>query len=184
MEGVHNVNFSIQNMHDITSHKDEKCKYMTLAQRSAVKDAIRASPHLTPIAVRRNLKNLSPTKHVAASKLQSVRYAVRQERKKLVAVQFPDLGVSITDTHGSLSELCDAILLTNFIRKHNDSTDDFHLGMHTPVCVSYHLEGGECIEIDMSIHLFELLTSDFLQMTQRCTWHSPTRIRCWTWLGA
>ena len=46
IDEINYVNFSIQNMHHLTSHKDEKCKYMSLAQRFAVKDAIRGSAHL------------------------------------------------------------------------------------------------------------------------------------------
>ena len=140
------VTFSIANMHDVTSHKEEKCKHMSLAQRSAVQKAIRLAPHLTPIAVRRNLKNLSPSKHVPASQLGSVRYAVRQERQKLVEIHFANVGVRVTDTHGSLTILCDAMLLSNMIRKHNDATDDYHMDMHSAICVAYHLDGGELFD--------------------------------------
>ena len=117
---------------------------MTLAQRTAVSHAIWHSPHLMQMAVRRNLKNLSPSKHVQASKLGSVRYAIRKERKNLIAVQFKDVGIEVTDSHGSLAELCEAMLLTSLIRKHNDGQAwNDHLGMHTAVCVSYNLDGGK-----------------------------------------
>jgi hypothetical protein len=142
IQDPHYVSFEIINMHDLTSHKEEGCKHMTLAQRTAVHHAIRNSPHLTPTAIRRNLKNLSPSKHVPASKLQSIRYAARKERNNLVQIQFKDLDIMVTDTHGSLSELCDAMFLTDLIGKHNSNNAEHHMGLHQAVCVAYELDGG------------------------------------------
>jgi hypothetical protein len=46
----------------------------------------------------------------------------------------------VTDTHGSLTELCVAMLLSNLIRKHNSVEGDHHMHMHQAVCVAYELD--------------------------------------------
>ena len=35
----------------------------------------------------------------------------------------------------------------NLIRKDNDAIDDFHMDIHSAICVAYHLDGGELYHI-------------------------------------
>ena len=67
----------------VTSHKNDKSKYLSYHQRNAIHTVVSAHPQAKPTEVKRNLKNFSPSKHVSASQHKSVGYAVLQERDAL-----------------------------------------------------------------------------------------------------
>ena len=134
------VHLQKSNMHTINSHKEDRSKFLSVPQRNAILTVLRSNPHATPIMVRRVLKDQSPTKKIPADKLQSVRNAVRNERKEMVQVSFG--GLQVTDTHGSLTQLCKSMLLSTPVERHNDSDDDFHLHLHQNVVCNYNLDGG------------------------------------------
>ena len=132
------------NMHTLDTHKQDQSKFLSVMQRNAIKTVMKSNPHATPCQVRRVLKDFSPTKVIPANRLQSVRHAVRNERKDMVEMNFN--GLKVTDSHGSLTQLCESMLLSNLVSRHNDPGDEFHLKMHTSVICSYHLDGGmHCI---------------------------------------
>ena len=96
-------------MHTVTSHKNDKSKYLSYHQRNAIHTAVSAHPQAKPTEVRRNLKNFSPSKHVSASRLKSVGYAVRQERDTLAVNEL--YGISVDDTVQSVQLFCQSAWL-------------------------------------------------------------------------
>ena len=145
------------NMHTLQSHQHDKSKFLSIMQRNAIKTVMKSNPHATPTQVRRVLKDFSPTKVIPASKLTSVRHAVRKERVEMVEMNFN--GLKLTDTHGSLTQLCESMLLSNLVKRHNDSDDDFHFKMHTTVVCSYCLDGGEFTIIIEHVQFGDILIS-------------------------
>ena len=92
-----------------------------------------AHPQAKPTEVRHNLKNFSPSKHVSASRLKSVGYAVRQERDTLAVNEL--YGISVDDTVQSVQLFCQSAWLGDLIARHNDADDLFHLDLFAPVCI-------------------------------------------------
>lgn len=127
-------------MHTVTSHKNDKSKYLSYHQRNAIHTAVSAHPQAKPTEVRRNLKNFSPSKHVSASRLKSVGYAVRQERDTLAVNEL--YGISVDDTVQSVQLFCQSAWLGDLIARHNDADDLFHLDLFAPVCIAYKLDQG------------------------------------------
>ena len=131
ISSVSKVLLEKSNMHTLDMHKEERVKFLSVPQRNAIRTVLKSNPHATPIMVRRVLKDHSPTKKIPAQLLQSVRHAVRNERKDMVEVSFG--GLKVNDTHGSPTQLCKSMLLSTLVERHNDSNDDFHLHMHQNV---------------------------------------------------
>ena len=137
------VKMEIADMHTAQSHCVDNRKFLSHQQRNAVVVALKSAPLLTPTEVRRNIKNFSPSKQIKADKLGSVRRVVRQIRADMTAVEFPLCPVPVTESYGSLTALCESLFLPTLLLRHNDVNDDFHLGLHTTVCIAFKTDGGE-----------------------------------------
>jgi hypothetical protein len=140
--GTKHVVMQKANMHTAASHEVDHRKFLSHKQRNAVALALQAAPLLTPVEVRRNLKNFSPEKRIDAERLPSVRRAVRQIRADMTAVEFAHCPVPVTGSLGSLTSMCESMFLPALIRRHNDQDDDFHLDFYTTTCISYKTDGG------------------------------------------
>jgi hypothetical protein len=124
------------------SHALDKWKFLKHQQRNAVAVVVKATPLSTPFEVRRHLKNSSPQKQIDAQWLSSVRWAVRIKRTNMTSILFPLCPVPVTGSLGSLTSLCKSMFLPDFIQRHNDPANDFHLDYHEIVCITFKTDGG------------------------------------------
>ena len=79
---------------------------------------------------RGHIKNFSPSKDVSASRLNSVGYAVLQERDTLAVNEL--YGISVDDTVLSVQVFCQSAWLGDLITRHNDADNLFHLDLFAP----------------------------------------------------
>jgi len=138
-------------MHTPQSHEKDNRKFLKHKQRIAIFTALQAAPHLTPVEVRHNIKNFSPSKHIEAAKLSSVRRAVRSARSCMTALEFPECDVPLTDSHGSLASFCESIFLSSAVERHNNDDSEFHLDLHQMVCIAYKTDGGTVAIFDFIV---------------------------------
>ena len=110
-------------MHTMTSHKNDKSKYLSYHQRNAIHTAVSANSQAKPTEVRRNLKNFSPSKHVGASRLKSVGYALWEQRDTLAVNEL--YWISVDDTVQSVHFFCQSAWLGDLIARHNEADDLF-----------------------------------------------------------
>ena len=110
-------------MHTVTSHKNDKSKYLSYHQQNAIHTAVSAHPQAKQTEVWSNLKNFSPSKRVCASRLKSVGYTV-QVRDTLAVIEL--YGTSVDDTVPSVQLFCQSAWSGDLIARHNDADDLFH----------------------------------------------------------
>ena len=102
-------------MHTAANHDVDNRKYLSHQQRNAVAVALKTAPLLTPVEVRRGLKNLSPQKRIVPGRLSSVRHIVRNVRAELTSHEFEHCPVPVDGSLGSLTQLCQSIFLNDLI---------------------------------------------------------------------
>jgi hypothetical protein len=135
------VEVALAGEHTVASHT-RSSGVLSVKQRSAVKMAVRSSPHAVGSQVHASLENFSPGKRVPfdSRSQKAVARLVPNERKELMAKRVP--GIDIYDTAGSMKRLADSICLIKLIARHNDPADDFHMDEHQVVQVGHQFKDG------------------------------------------
>ena len=87
-------------IHTETSHQAENSKFLTVPQKSAIKNLVRGNPLMPPSTVRRNLKNMDSSSHVSPHMTPSVRRLVVHARNDLLATFLDD--VEMDGSFGSM----------------------------------------------------------------------------------
>ncbi len=81
------------------------------------------------------LCNFSPDKRTPQdpSSIRSAQRVVVKQRRE-VALRNTQ-GVKLDETNGPMTRLCNKIDFENLIARHNDPADDYHLDLHSVVCL-------------------------------------------------
>jgi hypothetical protein len=128
--------------HDGTSHVEDKSKYLTNAQKGFLKRATKSAPNETGRAHVRNSCNFSPDKRTPQDPT-SIRCAQRVVVKQRRAIALKNTqGVKLDDTHGPLTRLCNKLDFIHLIARHNDPDDEYHLDLHSVICLGAQWKGG------------------------------------------
>jgi hypothetical protein len=100
--------------HTASSHSHSSGT-LSVTQRSAVKRAVRSSPHSVGSQLHANLESFSPGKRVPfdSRTQKAVTRLVRNERKEIMAKRVP--GIDLDGTEGSMHRLADSICLIKLI---------------------------------------------------------------------
>jgi hypothetical protein len=104
------VEVALAGEHTASSHSRSSCD-LFVNQRSAVRRAVRSSPHSVGSQVHATLENFSPGKRVPFDRRsQKARVLlVRSEQKEIMAERVP--GIEVDDTESSMNRLADSICL-------------------------------------------------------------------------
>jgi hypothetical protein len=115
---------------------------LSVKQRSAVKRAVRSSPHSVGSQVQASLENLSQVNRVPfdSRSQKPVARLVRSERKEIMAESVP--GIDLDDTEGAMNRLANSICLIKLLARHNDPADDFHMDEQQVVQVGHQFKDG------------------------------------------
>jgi hypothetical protein len=128
--------------HDGTSHVEDKSKYLTNAQKGFLKRSTKSAPNETGRAHVRNSCNFSPDKRTPQDPT-SIRCAQRVVVKQRRAIALNNTqGVKLDDTHGPLTRLCNKLDFIQLIARHNDPDDEYHLDLHSVICLGAQWKGG------------------------------------------
>ena len=127
--------------HDLHSH-DGSTGILNVKQKNAVIASVRSCPMITGNAVQSNLKNFSPDKHVptTAHNCKAVNRLVSKTRSNLMRDRMQ--GTDIDGSEGSMIQLAESLSLVQFIKRHNDPDDPFHMDEHQVVCCGYQFSHG------------------------------------------
>ncbi len=120
------------------SHVEEKSKYLTNAQIASLKRSTKSAPNETGRAHVRNSCNFSPDKRTQdpTSIRCAQRVVVKQRRLQRLAIALINThGVKLNDTNGALTRLCNKLDFINLIARHNDPADEYHLDLHSVICL-------------------------------------------------
>jgi len=120
-------------IHTETSHQTESSKFLTVPQKSAIKNLVRGNPLMQPSTVRRNLKNMDSSSHVSPHMTPSVRRLVVHARNDLLATFLDD--VEMDGSFGSMERFGQAKWLKTKVQKHNDPEDPYHLNPNEVVVI-------------------------------------------------
>jgi hypothetical protein len=128
--------------HTAPSHSRSSCT-LSVKQRSAVKRAVRSSPHSVGSQVQASLENFSPGKRVPFDRRsqKAVARLVRSERKEIMAERVPV--IDLDNSEGAMNRLADSICLIKLFVRHNDPADDFHMDEHQVVQVGHQFQ--DCV---------------------------------------
>ena len=150
--------------HNRLSHA-ESTGILSVHQRSAVIASVKSAPLATGSAVRSNLKNMSPDKHVACDQrsMGAVSRLVKNARRQLITDRMS--GIDIDGSEGSMIRFAESISLKTLIEKHNDPNDSFHLDEHQPFCSGYQFRDGVTFLNVSTAHL-----SNNLARAENCGW--------------
>ncbi len=80
-------------------------------------------------------------------------------------------GVDLDGSEGSMVQLAESLSLKNFIERHNDPTDAFHMDELQPVCCGYQFEDG--------VRFMNLTTQHLINNMPRaenCGWQKPMHV--------
>ena len=108
-------------LHCLTSHRDDQSRYLKLAQKQVVRDAVRMSPLVPGATVRRNLNNLGPDKRVDPKLKKSVQRLVRKEKETILSEELD--GVKTDGSYGSLAAVAQAKWFVTKVKAHNQSVE-------------------------------------------------------------
>ena len=135
------VEVALAGEHTASSHS-RSSGILSVKQRSAVKRAVRSSPHSVGSQVHASLENFSPGKRVPfdSQSQKAVAHLVRSERKEIMAERIP--AIDLDNTEGAMNRLADSICLVKLLARHNDPADEFHMDEHQVVQVGHQFKDG------------------------------------------
>jgi hypothetical protein len=108
------------------------------------------APQLSVTQVQRNLDvRDGPEKKIPFDHLRSMRHQVYRVREEISQRQL--FGCKLKGTFGSLEEFEQHYMWSDMVRRHNDASDDFHIGMFD-FCVIGHqtMAEWEVFRLDLS----------------------------------
>ena len=137
----HKVDLFISGMHDASSHAVTS-SILTEKQRTAVRTAVRTSPMTVGSAVHDGLKNLSPGNHVKADRRSREAVARLVRRERTVIAEERSAGVDVNGSYGSMLEFAQQMDFGAKIRRHNDTSNSYHLDPHEAITCGYQFSKG------------------------------------------
>ena len=116
-------------IHTESSHALDNSKYLTVSQKSAIKNLVRGNPLMPPSTVPRSLKNMDSSSHVSPHMTLSVCRLVVRERNDLLSTFLDD------GSFGSMERFGQAKWLKDKVQKHIDPADPYHLDPNEVVVI-------------------------------------------------
>ena len=126
--------------HDSSSHAHSRAKFLSNAQSTALRQAVKCAPTETARQFRRNMDNLRNDQQIPHELLRSAQRVVRMQRADTLA-SYVD-GAELDGSNGSMTRYADSIDLEQVVKRHDNTADPFHLKMHAVVSLGAQFQGG------------------------------------------
>ncbi len=128
--------------HDGMSHVEDKSKYLTNAPIASLKRSTKSAPNETGRKHVRNSCNFSPDKRTPQdpTSIRCAQRVVVRQRRAIALINTQS--VKLDDTNGALTRLCNKLDFINQIARHNDPADEYHLDLHSVICLGAQWKGG------------------------------------------
>jgi hypothetical protein len=124
--------------HDLTSHENDKSKYLKFKHIEALHNAVSVAPTVPATAIRRNLALVSEDVRIDPKFLRSIQHQVRKSRSVLTVAQLE--GYTIGSSFGALSDFVSNFWINSLITRHNDEFDSFHFDLFRPFVIGHDIK--------------------------------------------
>ena len=138
--------------HDLQSHVPSS-SILNAKQRGAVERAARSAPLSIGSHIHASMQNFSPGKHIPYDQRsrKAVSRLVNKTRRAVMSDRVG--GIDLDGTEGAMNALCESLSLVEFLKRHNDPNDPFHMSEHQTVCLGHQFKDGVTFMCLSSPHL-------------------------------
>jgi hypothetical protein len=149
------------------SHVEDKSKYLTNAQKASLKLLTKSAPNETDRAHVCNSYNFSLNKRTPQdpSSIRSAQRVVVKQRREIALRNTQ--GVKLDETNCPMPRLCNKIDFENLIAQHNYPANDYHLDLHSVVCLGAQWNKGNTF---METSTVDLILNVGLAIGSGCHW--------------